>query len=408
MVSTASALALLLPAVATNGSRPSAASPARGRISQLAGTISNRVLEGLDPDVVVERLDINLLLARVDVGALLARVDVEALLARVDVDTLLARVDVDALLARVDVDALLLRVDVNALLERADVNELLKRVDVDAILAGIDVNAVTGRVDLERMLDGVDLQRLARRAGLPELIADSTGQVAGSALDLARRQLVGLDVGIGRLIHRLLGRDPDTLPTGPAALVASGRERIEAPEPTRSRVRARMEVSGFYAGAVSRVLACGGDVALATSSFAVGVATLLWFLSTLWGVVLGTGPRAGPWWTVALGAWLMLYWSVSTALAGRTPVMLLAGLRVVSRDGSPLRPRQALLRTACLPLSLLAFGAGAAWMVVDRERRGLHDLVAGSTVVYDWGGRPADMPTPVARWIAAHSDGRES
>jgi uncharacterized RDD family membrane protein YckC len=396
-VGTAGALLLMLPAVATNGSRSGAANPGRGRISQLAGTISNRVLEGFDPDIVVERLDLDVLLGRVDVDALLARVDLEALLARIDVNTLLARVDVDAVLARIDV---------NALLDRADVDGLLRRVDVDALLAGIDVDAVAARVDLERMLDRVDLPRLARRAGLPELIAESSGHVAGSALDLARRQLVGVDIGIGRLLHRLLGRDPDALPAGPASLVVGVTEGIQTPEPTRSRVSATKEVSGFYAGAVSRVLAFGGDVALATSSFAVGAATLLWFLSTLWGVVLDTGARAGPWWSIALGGWLLLYWSGSTALTGRTPAMLLAGLRVVARDGSPLRPRQALLRTACLPVSLLAFGAGAAWMVVDRERRGLHDLVAGSAVVYDWGGRAADMPTPVARWIAAHDDGR--
>jgi uncharacterized RDD family membrane protein YckC len=359
---------------ATAGGGSAAASPGRGRISQLAGSVSNRVLEGLDPDLVVERLDVN------------------ALLDRVDVDALLDRIDVGALLARVDVDALLLRVDVDAFLGRTDVNELLKR---------IDVNAVMGRVDLEGLLEDVDLQRLVRRAGVPELIADSTGQVAGSALDLARRQLVGLDVGVGRLIQRLLGRDPDVLPAGPAALVEDGRERIEAPDPTRPRAKARMEVSGFYAGAVSRVLAFGGDLALATSTFTVGAATLLWFLGTLFGVGLGTGPRAEPWWAFAWAAWLVLYWTVSTALAARTPVMLLAGLRIVARDGRPLSSRQALVRTLCLPLSLLAFGAGAAWMVVDWERRALHDLVAGSTVVYDWGGRPAELPSPVTRWIAA-------
>jgi uncharacterized RDD family membrane protein YckC len=378
---------------------------ARGRISQLAGSISNRVLEELDPDVVVDRLDVNALLLRVDADALLERIDFDALLLRVDVNALLDRADVDALLERVDVDTLLARVDVDALLARVDVNGFLERVDVDAVLARVDINTVMGRLDLERMLEGLDLQDLARRAGLPELIADSTGQVAGSALDLARRQLVGLDVGVGRLIQRFLGREPDALPVGPPELVDDGRQRVTAPDPARSRVKARFEVSGFYAGAISRVLAFGGDVALATSSFTVGAAALTWFLGTLLGVTLGTGQRAGPWWAVAFGGWLLVYWTVSTALVGRTPAMLVAGLRIVARDGTPLRSRQALLRTLCLPLSLLAFGAGAAWMVVDRERRGLHDLLAGSTVVYDWGGRPAEMPTPVARWIAVHSDG---
>jgi uncharacterized RDD family membrane protein YckC len=245
----------------------------------------------------------------------------------------------------------------------------------------------------------------AVRGRISQLAGSFSNRVLEGLDPVARRQLVGLDIGVGRLIQRLLGRHRSTLPIGPPALVADGRQRIQAPDPTRSRVKATDEVSGFYAGAVSRVLALGGDVAIATSSFTVGAATLTWLLSALLGISPGTGQRADPWWAVAVGGWLIAYWTVSTALAGRTPMMLLAGLRIVARDGTPPRARQALLRTLCLPLSLPAFGAGAAWMAVDRERRGLHDLVAGSTVVYDWGGRPAQMPTPVGRWIAVHSDG---
>jgi uncharacterized RDD family membrane protein YckC len=261
------------------------------------------------------------------------------------------------------------------------------------------------RVDLERMLAEVDLEALVRRAGIPELVADSTGQVAGSALDLGRRQLVGLDVAISRAIQRLLGRDPDALPSGPQALVSDSRARIEPPEPGQARTKARFEVSGFYAGPVSRVASFAGDVVLATSAFTAGAAAVSWMLSTVLGVTLGTAERSGPFWATALVGWLFLYWWVSAAVAGRTPIMTLAGVRIVSRDGQPLRPRQAFVRTLVLPVSLLAFGLGGAWMVVDRERRGLHDRLAGSTVVYDWGGRPAELPTPLTRWIAEHGRG---
>jgi uncharacterized RDD family membrane protein YckC len=386
----------------------------RGRLSHLAGSVSNRVLEELDTDAVLERLDIDALVARIDIDGLVARVDVDTLLARVDMDGLVARIDADALLERVAVDRVLDRVDVNRVLDRVDVNRVLDRVDVDRLLhridldrvaARLDIDALMSRVDLERMLAEVDLEALVRRAGIPELVADSTGQVAGSALDLGRRQLVGLDVGISRVIQRLLGRDPDALPAGPQALVADGRARIEPPEPGQARTKARFEVSGFYAGPVSRVAALAGDVMLATAAFTATAAALSWMLSTLVGVTLAPAERSGPLWAAAFVGWLFLYWWVSAAVAGRTPLMTLAGLRIVSRDGQPLRPRQALLRTLVLPVSLLAFGVGGAWMVVDRERRGLHDLLAGSTVVYDWGGRPAELPTPLARWIAEHGRG---
>jgi uncharacterized RDD family membrane protein YckC len=386
----------------------------RERLGHLAGSLSNRVLEELDTDAVLERLDIDGLVARIDVDGLIDRVDVNALIARVDVNALIARVDVDGLVSRVDADALLDRVDVDRVLDRVDVNRVLDRVDIDVLVARVgvdalldraDVNALMDRVDLERMLAEVDLEALVRRAGIPELVADSTGQVAGSALDLGRRQLVGLDVGIGRAIQRLLGRDPDALPSGPQALVSDGRARIEPPEPGQARTKARVEVSGFYAGPVSRVASFAGDVMLATSAFTAVAAAVSWMLSTVLGVTLGTAGHSGPFWAAAYVGWLFLYWWVSAAVAGRTPIMALAGLRIVSRDGHPLRPRQAFVRTLVLPGSLLAFGFGGAWMVVDRERRGLHDLFAGSTVVYDWGGRPAELPTPLARWIAEHGRG---
>jgi uncharacterized RDD family membrane protein YckC len=294
---------------------------------------------------------------------------------------------------------------VDRLLDRTDVDRLLDRVDLDRVAARLDVDTLMGSVDLERMLAAVDLEALVRRAGIPDLVADSTGQVAGSALDLGRRQLVGLDVGISRVIQRLLGRDPDALPAGPPTLVSDVRARIEPPEPSQARSRARFEVSGFYAGPVSRAASFAGDVALATSAFTAGAAAVSWMLSTLLGVTLGTAQRSGPLWAGAFVGWLFLYWWVSASVAGRTPIMTLTGLRIVARDGHPLRPRQALARTLVLPVSLLAFGLGGAWMVVDRERRALHDLLAGSTVVYDWGGRPAELPTPLARWIATHGRG---
>jgi uncharacterized RDD family membrane protein YckC len=458
----------------------------RGRLSHLAGSLSNRVLEELDADAVVERLDVNGLVARVDIDGMIARVDVnglvgrvdinavldrvevdrllaradvdalldrvdvhrlldrvdlDALVARVDLDALVARVDLDrlvgrldvdglvgrvdveALLSRADADALLARVDANGLLDRIDVDRLLHRVDVDAVLdrvqvqrlldridldrvaSRLDIDAVAERIDLERMLGAVDLEQLVRRAGIPELVAESTGQVAGSALDLGRRQLVGLDVGVSRVLQRILRRDPDALPAGPPSLVADEQAAIAPPDPGEARVKARVEVSGFYAGPVSRLAAFAADVALATSAFTVISAAVSWVLSTLFGVELGTVDRRAALWAVAFILWLFLYWSVSSAVAGRTPCMTLAGLRIVSRDGTPLRPGFALVRTALLPASLVFFGLGGLWMVVDRERRGFHDLVARSAVVYDWGGRPAEMPTPLARWIAAHGPG---
>ena len=411
-------LVVLLALMASNGA--GAERRGRSRLGSLAGSLSNRVLDEVDPDAIIERVDVDALLARVDLDALLARVDpdlilervavddlldrvdVDRLLDRVDVDRLLDRVDVDALLVRADVDALLERVDVNTLLDRVEVNALLDRVDVDRLLDRADVDATLDRVDVDRLLERVDIEDLVRRAGIPELIADSTGQVAGSALDLVRRQLVGVDVGLHRIVQRILRRDPDALPQGPRTLIDEAHQRVEAPDPAQSRARARMEVSGYYAGPVSRALAFAGDIALATVSFTFSAAVVSWLLRTVLGIDFDVVDRAGPWWAAALVVWFFHYWWLSAMIAGRTPAMLLLGLTIVDRDGTPLRPWPALVRTLALPLSLAFFGIGAIGIVLDPERRAVHDLLARSTVVYDWGGRPAELPTPISRWIAEH------
>jgi type VI protein secretion system component VasF len=55
------------------------------------------------------------------------------------------------------------------------------------------------------------------------------------------------------------------------------------------------------------------------------------------------------------------------------------------------------------PLSFLLLGLGFTGILVQRERRALHDLIAGSAVVYAWDARAARLrflarePGPAAR-----------
>ncbi len=411
MTPSAQLVLLVLLAAADNGRGP------RRRLGSLTGSVSNRVIEEVDVDAVVRRIDIDALASRIDMDALANRIDVDALLGRVDVDALLARIDVDALLARVTVDDVLDRVDVNRLLDRVEVDRLLDRVDVDRLLdrvdvdrvldradlerllARVDVDALLGRVDLDALLAEVDVEDLVRRAGIPELIADSTGQAANSALDLARRQLVAVDVAATRLVQRLLRRDPGALPPGPPLLLADRAGVVQDPRPSRSRTKARIEVSGHYAGPLSRLLAFAGDTVAATATFtAVAVATS-WMLSATTGTGFDTSERAGPVWAGALLTWYLLWWWGTVAVTGRTPAMAIVGLKVVNRDGAPIGPARALVRVLLLPVSLALLGLGFAVMLLDRERRALHDRLAGAAVVYDWGGRPAELPTPLSRWL---------
>ena len=188
------------------------------QLGRVVAVVAPVVVQSIDPDELLAALDVNALVSSIDLNALLEQVDVEALLARIDVDALLARVDVDGLLDRVDVDALLARVDVDELLDRVDVDALLARVVVNDLLARVDVDALLDRADVDAVVSRVDVNAVARRARIGELVAESSGDVAGSALDLGRRQAVALDTLLARSINRVLGREASTMPDGPPTL----------------------------------------------------------------------------------------------------------------------------------------------------------------------------------------------
>ena len=77
--------------------------------------------------------------------------------------------------------------------------------------------------------------------------------------------------------------------------------------------------------------------------------------------------------TVAVG-YLGLFWTLS----GRTVGAVVLGVRVVGRDGGPLRPPAALLRAVACVL----FPIGLLWVAWDARRRSVQDLLLGSRVVY--------------------------
>ena len=57
-----------------------------------------------------------------------------------------------------------------------------------------------------------------------------------------------------------------------------------------------------------------------------------------------------------------------------------------------------------MPLTFLTFGIGFVGLLIGRERRGLHDVIAGTAVVYDWGDRAAELPAPLTRFLARNQN----
>jgi uncharacterized RDD family membrane protein YckC len=274
-------------------------------------------------------------------------------------------------------------------LGRVDLEALLQRVDLDAVLSDVDLNALLARVDLNRLLADVDLEPLVRRSGIPEIVADSTSQLAGSTLDVVRRQVAGLDYWVNRLVATLLRRPADSVAAAPPALAEVAASAEDG---------GRREVTGHYAGPVGRALATAIDSLIVTLAYTGAGATIDWLAKIFFGETL-VGQFSGWVSALVLATWSFVYFFGSLAVAGHTPGQALVGLRVVARDGTTLAPVRALVRTITMPLSFLFFGLGLVGVVVGREHRALHDVLGRSVVVVDFGDRPAELPGPLSRFL---------
>ena len=162
--------------------------------------------------------------------------------------------------------------------------------------------------------------------------------------------------------------------------------------------RPRLSVSGHYAGPVSRAAAALVDGWLIMALYTLGFAALNLLLNAFFGHSLSGDPST-PLAVASLATWAFLYVFVSLAVTGRTAGKGLAGLRVVRADGAAPSVGALFLRTIVFPISALLFGIGFLLIIVQREHRGLHDLIAGTAVVYDWGDRPAEMPGPLSDFL---------
>lgn len=79
---------------------------------------------------------------------------------------------------------------------------------------------------------------------------------------------------------------------------------------------------------------------------------------------------------------MFLYLTSSTSIGGRTWGMSLLSLRAVDVDsGLPPTTKQSVTRAFAYMVSLLTFGVGVLYALVDAEGRGVHDHISGTTVV---------------------------
>jgi len=144
------------------------------------------------------------------------------------------------------------------------------------------------------------------------------------------------------------------------------------------------QLQGATAGFVTRLLAYLLDALILTGIIAIGSwamlqvdalfedmgANLRISVSTAWGLLT----------PVIISAYYVIFW----ALTGKTIGKAFLGVKVVRTDGRPPKIGQSLLRLVGYALSTLAFFAGYLWIIIDDNRKGWHDHIARTWVVYDW------------------------
>jgi uncharacterized RDD family membrane protein YckC len=200
--------------------------------------------------------------------------------------------------------------------------------------------------------------------------------VFGELLDAGRAVSVSLDLVVHGAIRRVFRHSSEGRPGRPGHLDDVVDTR------TMSLSERGVAVQGRFCGSVSRLLAFVLDQFLIGVLFVWGRALVSLGIEVVTGSPLKVPDHR---WLVGVIylAWAFVYLAAPLAAVGRTLGMALLGLQVVSASGSQLTGRQAVVRTVAFPFSFV-LGIGFLIGLFRRDRRELHDLVAGTAVVYAW------------------------
>lgn len=161
-------------------------------------------------------------------------------------------------------------------------------------------------------------------------------------------------------------------------------------------------LQGYYAGAVSRLIAIILDIVI------INIVLLLigWFLSiilslfnnlstlgfnldrfssikTIFGII--TNPIFVAFFIVAI---IFLYFTFFIVFSGHTPGKAFMGLRVVTIDGGKISFYRSAIRFFAYIPSILSLGIGFFWLIFDDQRQAWHDTLSKTIVIYIWDARP--------------------
>ena len=92
---------------------------------------------------------------------------------------------------------------------------------------------------------------------------------------------------------------------------------------------------------------------------------------------------------IAYAAWGFVHFAYCWDANGRTAGMALFDVRVVTDDSTDASGRRTVVCTLALPLSFLFLGLGFVGILPGDRRRALHDVIAGTAIIYSWDARAA-------------------
>ena len=197
------------------------------------------------------------------------------------------------------------------------------------------------------VIDGVDL---------PAIIRESTSSVTADVMTDVRTQGERADDFVAGLVDRVLGR---------------ARSRVERPDPGRPRGRRASSAEARPRPSTSpwSLVILGAHVLRARAGhlrFALHPAAFSF-------------PGLGAIFSTAFGFGVsVLYLAGAWAVSGRTVGAVTMGLRVVGNRSARVAPVVAVLRA----VACVMFPVGLLWVVVDKRRRSLQDIVFRTRVVY--------------------------
>ncbi len=165
-------------------------------------------------------------------------------------------------------------------------------------------------------------------------------------------------------------------------------EQVQAPVLATSEAGPTVTVAGFWrrliaalvdALLLSPALLLSGWLAIRITGYRLPLGPELRLESTLELVLEGGGMIWG-----LTGMWLvvlLLYGFLFMATTGATPGLRLLRARVINLYGDTPEWWRVALRAVGFLLSLALLGLGLLWIGFDREKRGLHDWLAGTYVI---------------------------